>query len=271
MRKNAKKARCCKACGVGFMPDKKASLFCSLACANKGKKTSLKPQGILSCTMCLRNAGVSIKRIPRIIPTISSTWIFSAWKRAGFQPITSTHRAGIRSDKSKARKDRVRADIQQRQAIRDSNRRFPKGASAMDRYYANHDEMKRRSRERAANRYNQTKHTPQHKIHQLIRNTTSRIARITNGRNKKEKRSYEILGCSFDAARSHIERQFKPGMTWENYGEWVIDHIFPISKVDLMNANQVNMVCRYTNLQPLWKMENAIKRDKVINHQSHLL
>ena len=88
MRKNAKKARCCKACGVGFMPTKKANVFCSLACANKGKKTSLKPEGILSCTMCLRNAGVSMKRIPRIIPTISSTWIFHAWKKAGFQPIT---------------------------------------------------------------------------------------------------------------------------------------------------------------------------------------
>lgn len=271
MRKNAKKSHCCKSCGVEFMPAKKANVFCSLACAIKGKKTRQKPEGILNCTMCLRNAGVGIKRIPKLIPTVSLNWIFRGWKRTGFQPITSTHRAGIRSENSRERKSRIRADIQQRQAIRDSSRKLPKGASSMDYYYANHEERKRACRERAAKRYNQTKHTPQHKIHQLIRNTTGRIARITNGRNKKEKRSHEILGCSFDEARAHIERQFQPGMTWENYGQWVIDHIFPISKVDLMNVNQVQIVCRYTNLQPLWKKDNAIKGDKIISHQAALL
>lgn len=120
MRKNAKKARCCNACGASFMPSKKANVFCSLACANKGKKTSLKPRGILDCTICLRNAGISLKRIPRLIPTISSTWIHHAWRKAGFQPITSTHRTslGIR-DISEATIKQRREAKEQRERLRE--------------------------------------------------------------------------------------------------------------------------------------------------------
>lgn len=46
----------------------------------------------------------------------------------------------------------------------------------------------------------------------------------------KEGRSVEaVLGYSMADLRFHLERQFLPGMTWSNYGEWHVDHIVPVA------------------------------------------
>ena len=52
-------------------------------------------------------------------------------------------------------------------------------------------------------------------------------------------------------------------MTWDNYGEWEIDHVYPLAKADLTNAEEFMRVCHYSNLQPLWKPENRAKKDKI--------
>ena len=53
-------------------------------------------------------------------------------------------------------------------------------------------------------------------------------------------------------------------MTFENYGEWQIDHIYPISKYDFTDINNFYECFHYTNLQPLWAEENRIKSNKII-------
>lgn len=67
------------------------------------------------------------------------------------------------------------------------------------------------------------------------------------------------IGCTPDELRAHIERQFRPGMSWENHGEWHIDHIRPFAAFDLTDPDQVRIVSHYTNLQPLWAAENMAK------------
>ena len=56
-------------------------------------------------------------------------------------------------------------------------------------------------------------------------------------------------------------------MTWDNYGNghgyWNIDHKIPLSIVDLTNREEFLKVCHYTNLQPMWAIENIIKGNKV--------
>ena len=69
----------------------------------------------------------------------------------------------------------------------------------------------------------------------------------------------EMLGCSIEKARHHIESQFTEGMSWSNAGEWHFDHRRPVSSFDLSKSEQIRMCFHYTNLQPLWALENLSK------------
>lgn len=60
----------------------------------------------------------------------------------------------------------------------------------------------------------------------------------------------------------HLERQFTPGMSWTNYGDWHIDHIKPLASFDLTDRVQLLVACHFTNLQPLWAEENLKKGDR---------
>jgi len=78
----------------------------------------------------------------------------------------------------------------------------------------------------------------------------------------KQSKTFEILGCTYEDFKQHLERQFKKGMTWENSGSWHLDHIIPVSlakdEQDIVKLNH------YTNFQPLWAADNLLKGNKVI-------
>lgn len=96
---------------------------------------------------------------------------------------------------------------------------------------------------------------------------------ICNALNKKGyskiSRTHEILGCSFEDLKIHIERQFIKGMTWDNRDKWHIDHIIPMATAK--TEEDVIRLNHYTNLRPLWAEENLSKSDKIITHQLVLL
>lgn len=75
------------------------------------------------------------------------------------------------------------------------------------------------------------------------------------------------LGCDISFLKKYLEGKFTEGMSWENYGlkGWHIDHIYPLSKIDTTNEEEVKMVCHYTNLQPLWAVDNIKKGNKVVH------
>lgn len=72
------------------------------------------------------------------------------------------------------------------------------------------------------------------------------------------------LGCTIPELKLHLEKQFKPGMTWDNWGRkgWHIDHKKPLDSFDLSDRNQLLQACHYTNLQPLWAHDNFVKSNK---------
>lgn len=80
----------------------------------------------------------------------------------------------------------------------------------------------------------------------------------------KTSKTAQILGCDWEKAKAHIENKFTDGMSWDNYGEWEIDHIKPLalgkSEAALLKLNH------YTNLQPLWKSDNRRKWCKTENN-----
>lgn len=67
------------------------------------------------------------------------------------------------------------------------------------------------------------------------------------GRSYKQFISYEIIDLI-----KHLESKFTSGMTWENYGEWHIDHIIPVSSFDFNNETEIITCWSLENLQPLW-------------------
>ena len=64
------------------------------------------------------------------------------------------------------------------------------------------------------------------------------------------------LGCTLDEFITYIARLFQPEMSWNNYGAWHLDHIKPLAIFDLTIREQVLEACHYTNLRPLWALEN---------------
>ena len=79
---------------------------------------------------------------------------------------------------------------------------------------------------------------------------------------QKEGSTLDMLGYSAVQLKHHIEKQFKEGMTWENYGEWEIDHIRPVTSFS--ESDKPSVVNSLSNLQPLWKEENMEKFNKII-------
>jgi hypothetical protein len=104
------------------------------------------------------------------------------------------------------------------------------------------------------------------KLTQLSENSRTRIRCFLKKTNiRKTSSTFEMIGCTPQFLKEHLEKQFKDGMNWENYGlyGWHIDHIIPLSSAE--DEDGVYKLCHYTNLQPLWAKENLSKGSKIIN------
>lgn len=115
---------------------------------------------------------------------------------------------------------------------------------------------------RKSDRYRKESKGINYKIRKNIRD---RIKDLIKGRKKNFNSIVELVGCSINDLRGHIEKLFQPGMTWDNYGYWGwhIDHIIPLSSFNLSKKGDLFKSCHYTNLQPLWREDNLKKGDKI--------
>jgi hypothetical protein len=86
----------------------------------------------------------------------------------------------------------------------------------------------------------------------------------------KKSKTQEILGCSFEEFKKHLESKFEPWMNWDNYGKyngelnhgWDIDHIIPSSSA--ANEDELIKLNHYINLQPLCsKINRDIKKGNI--------
>lgn len=139
-------------------------------------------------------------------------------------------------------------------------------AYARDYYYQNQEKCKRN----AASYYARIKDTEEYKEKRRIRarenyglhdklRTHIRKA-IKRGNCIKNKHTEEILGCSIEQFKTYIASLFQEGMSWDNYGEWHLDHIKPISLAK--TEEEAYQLCHYTNYQPLWAKDNLSKGNR---------
>ena len=80
----------------------------------------------------------------------------------------------------------------------------------------------------------------------------------------KASRTHDVIGCTVAELSQHLQIQFTDGMTWDNYGRngWHVDHVRPCASFDLTDPDQQRQCFHYTNLQPLWAVDNIRKGSK---------
>lgn len=98
-------------------------------------------------------------------------------------------------------------------------------------------------------------------ISRLRNNMRSLIRRVAPG-STKHFPSREVLGYSVEELRLHIEGQFQPGMSWENRGEWHIDHIKSVAAFVAVGITDPKIINALSNLRPLWAWDNLSKGSK---------
>lgn len=83
--------------------------------------------------------------------------------------------------------------------------------------------------------------------------------------NQKTGSAVRDLGCSIPELKLYFEKQFTEGMTWDNHGQfgWHIDHQKALANFNLEDREQFLQACHYTNLQPMWAVENMRKSAKI--------
>ena len=99
-------------------------------------------------------------------------------------------------------------------------------------------------------------------LYKLINNFRTAIYQVLKENNiQKNGHYFDILQYTPDELIFHLENQFKEGMTWDNYGEWHVDHIKAIASYNIQEIGDSEfMECwSLENLQPLWGEENIRK------------
>lgn len=146
---------------------------------------------------------------------------------------------------------------------------YLKNRDKIKQYYVRNSEKlieyQKEYRLRNSNKYNvyvknRTKNDINFKIAKLLR---TRLYNALKG-NSKSGSAVRDLGCTIPELKVWLEQRFKSSMSWENYGEWHIDHVVPLASFDLTNKEQFLKACHYTNLQPLWAKENFKKHDMLL-------
>jgi hypothetical protein len=94
----------------------------------------------------------------------------------------------------------------------------------------------------------------------LLGNMRNRLRASFFGKGKSKK-TLDLLGSDIQTAKNYLESLFQPGMTWDNYGEWEIDHKIPLSKAK--DTEELEKLCHYFNLQPLWLTDNRQKGNRI--------
>jgi hypothetical protein len=105
-------------------------------------------------------------------------------------------------------------------------------------------------------------------LYKLISNFRTAIYQVLKENRVDKNQSYfDVLQYTPEQLIVHLEKQFTEGITWENYGEWHVDHKLPISSFNIqeMGDSEFMKCWSLENLQPMWGEENIRKSNKIFN------
>lgn len=103
-------------------------------------------------------------------------------------------------------------------------------------------------------------------LFRLKHNMRNRVRNVFKSKQwHKDNSTATVLGCTLEELKVHIESKFTEGMTWDNYGhgegKWTLDHSYPLSLC--ISPEEIFQKCHFTNLQPMWYIDNIKKSNKV--------
>ncbi|MBX4941134.1 hypothetical protein [Rhizobium binae] len=119
-----------------------------------------------------------------------------------------------------------------------------------------------KTKERRRKQYEKKISTPRGKLENSVKVGVHRG--LTNG-SKAGRSTFSLLGYTSDDLREHLEKLFLPGMTWENYGDWHVDHKIPKSAFNYETPDDIDFkrCWALSNLQPLWAVDNIRKNARL--------
>lgn len=101
------------------------------------------------------------------------------------------------------------------------------------------------------------------------------LRRALGGKLVRKETTMKLVGCTVQELMRHLESQFLPGMSWDNWGQgkgkWHIDQVFPASKATVSDPVLTATVFSYVNLRPMWgsanmSKSNALRWGEIHNH-----
>jgi hypothetical protein len=95
-----------------------------------------------------------------------------------------------------------------------------------------------------------------------LRKLVNESLRVRKGWVRKDTKTQDLLGADFKTIMTFIESQFVKGMSWNNHGEWHIDHVIPLAAAG-RNKEHLYSLFNYRNLSPIWAEQNLAKGDKI--------
>ena len=101
---------------------------------------------------------------------------------------------------------------------------------------------------------------PIERLKHNVRNRTREI--FKHFYTEKKHKTFDIVGCTPQELKIHLEEKFIKGMSWDNQGEWHIDHKIPLSSAK--TEEELHKLCHFTNLQPMWVIDNIKKGSKIL-------
>jgi len=244
----------CLKCEKEFEAKKSEGKFCSKSCSNsfnnsnvRYKKIVLSPEDIKVCRVCNKEKKVTeFHQRKNSIDGYRNDCKDCLNKKCLENPNRKLNKKNYYNSNAEKIKEKSRKWIQENKELsKESRRKYQKD---------NKDKRNKYSKDR----YDSDP------IYKLTLNCRGIILKAFKrkgwGKNSKTK---DLIGCSFEELKVYLENLFIEGMTWENHGEWHIDHKIPLSWAK--DESELVKLFHFSNLQPLWAKDNLSKKNYYSN------
>ena len=286
----------CIFCGVAFVPMRGAKgVYCSKECMHEERKATL-PHWF-NCSKCLASVGIGHTVASRLLNT-SKARLHRAWKNQGVEvavPDCGSWMNYKRAWRGAWWGGRDNATLW----MSEYNPKFPDWSTIGQyeiqkaigrRKYFNLSTEERsahnkrctknrrkqwdrdpsaKKRDKLRMKQWQTKKLKDDPVYRMRCALSTRLSSLVRGiKNGKQGGTMDLIGCSQEYLREHLEARFKRGMTWLNYGtHWHVDHVLPCASFNHSIPAQVRTCWHFSNLAPLEASKNISKGCKITKPQ----